>query len=1024
MIQFFPNKLSDCQPLATFSTDRRMTLEEWIVGQLEEGVTYTRGPAQPISISLNGEIIDAHLWHKVKFKPSHHVQIWYEPKGSDPFTITALLFKGVKAIGKMLMPKMPGMPSMAGTAQGDPIDEASAKGNKVKIGDPVRNLAGRQKLFPAYLAEPRTWFAGPREQWTEMLLYISAGDVHVAASDRWIGETPIISMGADAICTIYPPGADVSGNTASMLWYNVDEVGASSSGSAGLDMTVSTALTQTATASAYQFSGASIGIPSGAGAFPTDWASGLIIRVLSPYVYTVVDGGAGRDIVRGPLAMLNPSAGMSIEVQGANAGYYVVHSYTPYAPAVPPTTGTPSTILGSSIPVRYDYNVTPLTFTVSLGSTPYSVALNTATTDLVGLVSAINTAKGGAPFVASASAGKVLLTQTGTNNGLALVSSGGADVLGSSPINTTGTAATSGTPEQPAEMTLDYVGGQPVVGLALGSALATIGPAGLRYRITAFSPTLMTVERLTSAGATDSGWPGFDLSETVNGLITLDPSNLDGGYRGPFGCAPKGELVTELEWTVFHANGLCGIGREGQIYEVRSFHAFEYRDMDSAGAWTVLDKEHWGGTRDAQGFTYRATLPYPMRPEARIKKRFVSQPGRTDSEKQDDISWYSLRSLRQVRPATYPGMTVMALQIRGGDRLSAQSESQANLIGTRILPIYTDGAWTAPQPTRSIVPWCLHVLKSLGYTDADIDLPEWDRLHTVFEAAGQYYDEVIDDTSTAKDRLNNALACGFAELTIKNGLVSLVRDEPRAAFDITYGPKTQTYSPQNMTKGLKIDGPLPSINDFDGVDVEYYSNLTWAWETVPCRWPGDAGLKVEKVKLPGVGDRDRAYQFGMRRRGHQLFRQDTYSWETELAGMNSGYLSFCAVASDTPGLCQSAQLRSVTAITGGFLLESTEPIDWSAPETYKVGISRADGSLSGPFQATAIDEYHMRITDLDFAPDTSMTLQLPQLLVGPASKWAYPVLVTSSNPSNGNVALKGMPYDARVYTYDSAPAPS
>lgn len=368
-------------------------------------------------------------------------------------------------------------------------------------------------------------------------------------------------------------------------------------------------------------------------------------------------------------------------------------------------------------------------------------------------------------------------------------------------------------------------------------------------------------------------------------------------------------------------------------------------------------------------------------------------------------------------------MTVMALQIRGGDRLSAQSESQANLIGTRILPIYTGGAWTAPQPTRGIAPWCLHVLKSLGYTDADIDLPEWDRLHTVFEAAGQHYDEVIDDTSTAKDRLNNALACGFAELTIKNGLVSLVRDEPRAAFDITYGPKTQTYSPQNMTKGLKIDGPLPSINDFDGVDVEYYSNLTWAWETVPCRWPGDSGLKVEKVKLPGVGDRDRAYQFGMRRRGHQLFRQDSYSWETELAGMNSGYLSFCAVASDTPGLCQSAQLRSVTAVSGGFLLESTEPIDWSAPEAYRVGISRPDGSLSGPFPVTAFDEYHLKVVDLDFTPDTSMTLELPQLLIGPASKWAYPVLVNSSSPSNGNVALKGMPYDERVYTYDNAPAP-
>lgn len=88
------------------------------------------------------------------------------------------------------------------------------------------------------------------------------------------------------------------------------------------------------------------------------------------------------------------------------------------------------------------------------------------------------------------------------NTGQALVSSGGADVLGSSPVNTTGTAATR-TPEQPAEMTLNYDGGQPASGLALGTGLATIGPRGLRYRITAFSASLITVERLTSSGSTD-----------------------------------------------------------------------------------------------------------------------------------------------------------------------------------------------------------------------------------------------------------------------------------------------------------------------------------------------------------------------------------------------------------------------------------------------------------------------------------------------------------------------------------------
>lgn len=1020
MIEFFANKLAGCQPMATFTTHQRMTIEAWIQQQTAE---YQRSPEQPISVAINDELICPTLWHKVKFKPSDRVQIWREPKGLAAVGWGLLAIAAAVVVSKVLAPKMPGMPNNSGVAQGNPLDEASAKGNKVKLGDPIRTLAGLQKLYPSYLAEPRTYFAGPREQWVEMLLYITTGSVWVEPSDISVGETPIISLGADASYTIFPPGADVIGHPASMLWYNAPEVGSSSSGSAGLDLTIANPLTPSSSAAAYQFNGVTIAIPTGAGSFPTDWSTGLVIRVLSPYLYNVVDGGSGRDIVRGPLEMLGPFPGQLIEISGDNAGLYVVNSYTPYAPAVPPSTGTASTILGSSIPARYDFDVTPLTFTVTLGTTPYSVALSTATADLSGLVSAINTAKGSAPFLASASSGKILITEIGTFSGLAMVSSGGADVLGSSPVNTTGTAASAGTPEQLAEITLNYDGGSPVSGLAIGASFSTIGPRGLRYRITAFSADLMLVDRLTSSGSVDESWPGFVFNETVNGLITLDPSNLEGGYRGPIACSPKGELVTHIEYTVLAQNGIIGLGRKGDTYAVPTGHVFEYRDMDVAGSWTVLPQTIWGDSRDTMGFTFRHALPYPMRPEARIK-RLPKVGGENSSEVNDDMTWYSLRGLRQTRPTSYPGMTTIALQIRGGDRLSAQSESQVNLIGCRVLPVYTGGAWTAPTLTRGIVPWCLHVLKSLGYTDADIDLPEWGRYHTIFEAAGQYYDEVIDETSTAKDRLNNALACGHAELTIKNGLVSLVRDEPRAAFDITYGPKTQTYSPQNMTKGLKIEGPLPSINDFDGVDVEYFSSLTWAWEPVPCRWPGDAGLKVEKIKLPGVCDRDRAYRFGMRRRGHQLFRQDTYTWETELAGMNSGYLSFCAVASDTPGLCQSAQLRSVTAVSGGFLLESTEPIDWSAAEAYRVGISRPDGSLSGPFPVTAIDEYHMQIADLDFVPDTSMTLELPQLLVGPESKWAYPVLVNSSSPSNGNVAMKGMPYDARVYTYDSATAPA
>lgn len=1017
MIEFYPNKLSDTAPLGTWKIDRRMSIEEWLKSLAP---SYERRESPPISILLNDELIEQHLWHKVKFKPADLLQIYREPKGTDPFSITFALFKGAKAVLKSIMPKMPGMPSSAGTQQGYPLTEASAKGNKVKLGEPVRQVAGHQRIYGSYLTQPRSAHVSSRDLRVEMLLYIGEGEYDIPLAKVKVGETPLISLGGDATFTIYPPGADLSADPAHINWFNVPEVGASSSGSAGLELTVATELTRSATALAYQFVGKTISVPAGSGQFPADWSNGIIVRVLAPYTYTVIDGGAGRDIVRGPLEMLNPTAGMLIEVAGANAGLYVVHSYTPYSPGVPANPGTESTLTGSAAPSRYDFNVTPLSFSLVRGASTYPITLNTATTDLTGLVSALNTLLSGTPFQAQQSSGRLRFVELTPFAGQAITASGASTILGSSPVGSTGTATTSAIPEQPAEMTLDYDGGSPVVGLALGQGLATIGPRGLRYRITAFSTSLIEVERLTAAGASDAGWPGFNNMQTVNGLITLDASNLQGGYRGPFALCPEGELVTDIEWTVTYANGLCGIGREGQIYEIPAYHVFEYRDMNTSGDWTVIEKVHWGGSLDAQGFTNRTTAPYPMRPEGRIRELYVDRPGRINDEARDDATWTALRGRLQNSPTSYPGLTVMTCNIRGGDRLSAQSESQVSVEATRILPLMEGGT----GPSRDIVPWCIYQLKQQGYTDDDLDLPEWQAFHNTCVARGDTYDETLESTITVKDMINNALACGFGELVTFRGLLRPVRDSARAAFDVTYGPKTQTYSPQNMTKMLKISGAMPSINDFDGVDVEFFSRTTWAWETVECRWPGDLGTKVEKIKMPGISDRTRAWRIGMRRRGHQKFRTDIYTWETEMDGSNSGYLSFAAVADDAPKRCQSAILLAFEVTGSGTLLTSSEPLDFSAGGEHRIGVRKLDGTLSGPWTATQVDQYTVRVDALDFTPEVDGPLEPPHILFGPASRWAYPVLVTSSDPANGNTAMKGMPYDARVYTYDDQSPPA
>ena len=74
--------------------------------------------------------------------------------------------------------------------------------------------------------------------------------------------------------------------------------------------------------------------------------------------------------------------------------------------------------------------------------------------------------------------------------------------------------------------------------------------------------------------------------------------------------------------------------------------------------------------------------------------------------------------------------------------------------------------------------------------------------------------------------------------------------------------------------------------------------------------------------------------------------------------------------------------------------------------------------------ASQVDEHTARVDELDFTPVVDGPLEPPHLLFGPAAKWAYPTLITSSDPANGNVSMRGMPYDARVYTYDNAFPPA
>ena len=903
MIEVFASRLTD-DGKERYETTEPQSVLAWLRAN---GITVPDEQLDmlPMSVYLNGDRLMPGQWWREVFTPADHVEIYREPKGSDPFTITFALIFGAKAAITALMPKLPTV-NTSTRGSGAALDEATAKGNKVKINELTPELAGfNPARYGDYVTSPRRYFADPREQRIEMNLCIGMGRYQIPLARVKAGQTPLLSMGADARFAIYPPGADMSADPAHKAWYTAPEVGASSTGAAGLELTVGSNLTNQATASVFQFVGDTINIPVGAGSFPADWVDGLLIAVAAPYPYLITDGTGddGRDIISGDITQLGFTTGDTIEIAGDNAGNYVVHSAT----------------------------------------------------------------------------------------------------------------AT--------ELQLDYDGGAPASGLVLGSVTMAISFRGLRWRVLTKGAQTLLVERLKSDGSTDSSWPGWTDLSSNQGRVRLDSSNLVGGYRGPFPACPEGELVTRIEWDNLFPGGLIGLGAKGDQYAVSTSQQFEYRDMAIAGPWITVNTSSSGATLNAIGVTHFADTAYPMRPECR-QKRSPKIGGENSAEVQDTTMWIGLKGLMvNATRTSFANTTMMTCDIRGGDRLASQTESLVSVECTRILPVLRGGVWTAPVPTREISAWIGYIMRNVGYSDTeDLDIVELERLERdVWTPRGDTYDRIIAGAGTVKSALMECLTVGFAELTIDRGVIKPIRDEPRGeVFD-------HVYNPQIMLKPLVYEFQAPDLPDqFDGVDVEYFDHTTRQDEVVRCRMrlPNgefEQGARVQKLTLSGVGNPVKAWQWGMRERRKMLYITKSFTFNTELDALNSSYKDYVALGVSTPGYGQSAEVKAVAAMGANTLIKSGEPLDWTQPGTYKVIVRRRDGTASGPYIATRIDDYRFTIPGtLDFVPDMSGVTEPPIIQFGHGSKWVYPALITDVTPSGTkSCKVEASNYDARVYLDDN-----
>ncbi len=1016
-IRFYPSRLPG-EPLETHEHGVT-SIRSWLVANVEG---YEDRDVPPLTVEVEGLLIPPGEWAKCVIRPDSDVRLYPVPFGLEAATI-AWIGVGISVAAAAYSLFMMSTIDTGGytSSTGRSLDLNPAKANTAKLGDAIREVFGRVRIYPDYVVQPVTRFdaADPTKMRVQMLLCLGVGDLIYTNGDIRVGSTPASTLPGFS-STHYPPGADVSGDERSENWVNSTEVGGTSSGT-GLDMAQTSPDADDIIADSMTVSGSSVtftGLDTdddddndeNDNALPPSWVAGAVVELKAPANYQITTA-AGYSVIASPLLTeIAPVVGMPVTLGFNSVDYDLfIASYTPGQAAVPGTGGSAAKVQASAAPTTYDFSTSSSTFTITWQGVTYPVSLVANYVSMSGLLAAITEGLTGSGLVVQDNGGTVLITEAASPfaGGAITSSSLPAAVFGDAPVYTSGTASAGGSPAVTANVTLAYnsATGTAFSGMPEGLQRLSLAHRGNEYRIVSADGTTATVARLVS-GAVDESWPGF----TARTMIDYEASGLNDtlSWLGPFLVCPENEVVDAFEVNFSFPNGICGFDSKGKKRIRHVEWEIQYRVYGSGSGWVSHQGEYALKNVNGLGFTERITLSSPGLVEVRCRRR--NEQGSNNAR--DSMYWQALRGRLLTRPSSYPGVSLMAVTVETGGKLAAQSDRRVNVVATRA---YDSGT------ARTISGALLHVGNSLGL---EMDVDTINALESAYwTPRGEYFDFATGDSISALEMLQKIANAGKSRFLLSDGLATVNREGIK--------PWTGVITPHEMVEELQSGFTVPSDDDFDGVDVTYINGTTWAEETVKCRTPDNpTPVKIENYKLDGVLNQDHAYQIGMRRLMKYLQQRVTFQTTTELDALCYNTGDRIVLTDDIPGNNTiSCLVEAMTTAGGVTTFTVTEPLDWSF-ENPRALIRYQDGSASGLMVASWVGDFQLSVPHLSEFDDpmkvdlSSATIEPIRLVFCGSTRHVYDAIVEEIAPqSDGTCQVTAKEYLESFYQYDDATYP-
>ncbi|WP_241648809.1 host specificity factor TipJ family phage tail protein [Rosenbergiella collisarenosi] len=993
-----------------------ITIADWLASNIEG---WSIDSEHPIAIFLEGKEITADEWETSVIASDSNVSIYpkqYGPAAPAWLVWTAVVIAIASAAYSIYM--MQKMGGIGDTSSGDQLDLNPAKANSAKLGDPIREIFGQYKVYPDYLVQPISRFdkSDPKIYRTQMFLSVGVGNLQINQGDIKVGNTPKSSFGDDMSVVVYPPGADVSGDSRADNWYNSTEVGGTTSGTAGLDLASTGPSSVNVNASAIALSGNSITLIGETSSneddkddsvIPDSWKEGSVITVEAPDSYTVASE-SGKTVIYGDFTELVPVVGMPVTAVWNDYSYDLfIASVSKGSPAIPGQGGNAASITANAAPTTYDFSATALSFTLTWAGTSYVISLTANYVTMQGLVDEITDQLTGSGLISTGDNTLLSIQEknspfSGNTIGYTVLP---AAIFGNSPVEVQGIVSSGGSPEVLPSLSLAYdsAKGPVFYGLPTGTQRISIGSRGNKYQITDIDGLTISVKRLTESddGTTsiDNSWLGFTARTLLDASVTGTNDEYD--WMGPFECCPDGEKTSLVEMNFVFPSGLAHINKKGHIKSTTVTLAIQYRQ--TGGDWVEVLKNYSQGTVDEVGFTESFSLPNQSQYEFRVR-RTTTPAGGSD---RDSVQWQAMRAKLSNRPNRYADVTTMAVTVRTGNRLAAQSDRRINVVATRLYDGY---------PSRSISGALNHLLST---TDAQIDTTAINALEANYwTPRNETFDYSADSDSTSMlDILQKIATAGMGYFHLSDGLATVGREGVKNWSGV--------ITPQETTEELTTAAKAPTSDDYDGVDVTYTNSTTWAEETVQCRTADNpTPNKVENYKLDGVVTADRAYRIGMRRLMKYIYQRCTYSTSTELDALCYRYGDRVVMTDDIPGSNTISCLVVGMQYTDSLVtIETSERLDWTFSNP-RVLFRLQDGSAVGLLTPTRVDDFTFTVPNsTELSPELwemdSGSIEPPRVMFCSSESAGYDTLISEISPdADGTCQVTALSYDPKFYQHD------